>query len=330
MEKLQIWNNVADVLNYKMKSIDSVVAEIIANDYLSEFLSLRLWANRAYNTNNKEATQKYDIAKNKLPLITVSATMKDKRRTENIIHYNGLIVLDLDIKEYSLLKSRFEALKREVSQDFYTFLCFNSPRGKGLGLKVVVRVFLNERIEKINSELKNKDLSFEQREMLIEELKDFHQTAYKSIKEYYETKYEIVLDNNAKSILGSCFLSADKDIVHNENSSLFKVIWAYCPAAQVNYTETKVNITNTESSKTAVLEAILKDFTKNCNGRNTATFYISMQAKHYDINEDEILNFVMQKWGDVDFTEKEARRAIRNGFKYTPYVQYEFRQINNI
>lgn len=56
---------------------------------------------------------------------------------------------------------------------------------------------------------------------------------------------------------------------------------------------------------------------------------IAMQAKHYNISENEILQYVMSKWGDTDFTEKEALRAIRNGFKYNPYTQYIFNSNNS-
>ena len=94
-----------------------------------------------------------------------------------------------------------------------------------------------------------------------------------------------------------------------------------------------MNIYNTfnynSTSNEEILEAILNDFTKNCSGRNTATFIIALQAKQYNISENEILSFVMRKWGDVDFTEKEAIRAIHNGFKYTPYVQYVFNSNNS-
>ena len=35
------------------------------------------------------------------------------------------------------------------------------------------------------------------------------------------------------------------------------------------------------------------------------------------------------EWGDDDFNEKEAIRAIKNGFKYTPYIQFEFHNQSN-
>lgn len=163
---------------------------------------------------------------------------------------------------------------------------------------------------------------------MIEEVKSFHSESYKAISKYYSKKFEIVLDSNAEAMQGCCFLSGDKDIYYNPNSSCFKIIWTYLKKEKPVY-NTYIDSNSNLSSSSEILEAILKDFTKNCSGRNSSTYIIAMQAKHYNISEYEVLNFVMSKWGDTDFTEKEALRAIRNGFKYNPYTQYIFNSNNS-
>lgn len=327
---IQIWASASDVVNNNYVSIESLVQMIKERELDSQIISLRQLNIKAIECKDKELKgelmKEYKTIKNKLPLITFSSYLKDYRDENHLYHYTGLIVLDVDLKENPTLPLRIKTLKRNISDCPNTFLMFDSPRGEGYGLKIVVRISLNSEIILCNKELK-KELDNSKRKELINTIKDFHYQAHQRIREYYSNKFDLEIDKGAKNFQGVCFLSGDIKLFINPNSSFFNIVWAKRKKEVIIYNSYDFNYSTT--SNTEILEGILKDFTKNCGGRNDATFAIAMQSKHYNISENEILSFVMNKWGDNDFDQKEALRAIRNGFKYNPYFQYSFNANNN-
>lgn len=327
-KEIQIWKSASDVYTNWYISTDELLKEIISFDYSPKIKKLRNVNKEYIDEGNLEKKKEYNYLKSKLPLITFTSHLKDYRDEKHLFHYTGYITLDIDFNDNKNLPYRFDVLKRNLNEDLYTFICFTSPKGVGYGLKVVVKVKINERINQINKELKNESLDCLKRKSLMAEVKSFHSESYKAISKYYSEKYEIVLDSNAEATMGACFMSGDKDIYYNANSSLFNVAWLYVPPKKQNLNKL-IDNNFTSTSSCEILDSILNVFLKNCNGRNHATYLLAMQAKYYNISENEILQYVMSKWGDDDFNEKEARRAIKNGFKYTPYSQFEFHNQSN-
>lgn len=327
---VQIWASASDVVNNNYVSIESLVQMIKERELDSQIISLRELNIKEIECKDNELKgelmKEYKTIKNKLPLITFSSYLKDYRDENHLEHYTGLIILDIDLKENPNLPLRIATLKRNISDCQNTFLMFDSPRGEGYGLKIVIRISLNSEIFRCNEELK-KELDNNKRKELNETVKDFHHQAHQRIREYYSNKFDLMIDQGAKNFQGVCFLSGDSKVFFNPNSSLFNIVWAKREKETSKYNSISYDYSTT--SNTEILEAILKDFTKNCGGRNDATFMIAMQAKHYNISENEILSFVMNKWGDIDFDQKEATKAIRNGFTRNPYVQYIFNANNN-
>ncbi|MBP1645674.1 MAG: hypothetical protein H6Q16_1249 [Bacteroidetes bacterium] len=327
LPKVQIWASASDVVNNNYVSIDKLVQMIIERELDSSIISLRQLNIKEIDCKDKELKKEYKFTKNRLPLITFTFHLKDYRDENHLNYYTGYIVLDADLKENPNLPLRIKNIKRNISDCPYTFLMFDSPRGEGFGLKVVLRTFLNSEIVKCNEELK-KEMDNKKRKNLIDTIKDFHFQVHKRSREYYSNKFDLLFDQGAKNFQGVCFLSGDSNIYYNPNSSLLKIVWAKKEKETTTFnTYNDFNFSTTSNND--ILEAILKDFIKNCSGRNSATFLLAVQAKYYNISENEILNFVMNKWGDDDFNQKEALRAIRNGFKYTPYVQYIFNNNNS-
>ncbi|MDD2576781.1 MAG: BT4734/BF3469 family protein [Bacteroidales bacterium] len=329
--KVQVWRSARDVRNYKYLTLDELANIIASRENDKTIIGLRNLNTKYVETGNLEYKIQYDLLKPKLPLCTLTSNMDNYRNEKHIHNFLGLCVLDIDIKDNPLLPKIIKSLKNKFSNSPLTLLNLTSPRGEGYGLKVVVKIYLNEVILQCNEELNNcKDAK--RREELVEIIKDFYSVAHKSIRDYFinmfNDDYTIVFDTNAKNIQGEAFLSGDANVYYNPNSSPFQVAWVK-KEKKVPQMNTYNTFNYTATSNDEILEAILNDFTKNCNGRNMATFNIALQAKHYNISENEILSFVMNKWGDTDFNEKEALRAIRNGFKYTPYVQYVFNSNNS-
>lgn len=329
--KVQVWRSARDVRNYKYLTLDELANIIASRENDKTIIKLRKLNRKYVETGNLEYKIQYDLLKPKLPLCTLTSNMDNYRDEKHIYNFLGLCVLDIDIKDNPLLPKIIDSLKNKFSNSPLILMMNDSPRSEGYGLKVVVKIYLNKEIVRCNEELNNcKDAK--RREELVEIIKDFYSVAHKSIRDYFINKfkddYTIVFDTNAKNIQGEAFLSGDANVYYNPNSSPFKVAWVK-KEKKVPQMNTYNTFNYSSTSNDEILEAILNDFTKNCNGRNMATFNIALQAKHYNIGENEILSFVMRKWGDVDFNEKEALRTIRNGFKYTPYVQYVFNSNNS-
>lgn len=163
MNEIQIWENAYEVKEYISLPLEDIWGKTIANAYSGDYLAMQSIALRIEktedNTKKAELKNKYDALKEKLPLLTFSTYMPKYRSAKKMMHYTGLIVLDADLKENPFLPNRIDVIKRNICDNRYTLMCFDSPKGKGRGLKIVVKTFLKDRIKTINQELKKEDLN---------------------------------------------------------------------------------------------------------------------------------------------------------------------------
>lgn len=326
---VQVWQSASNVTEYQIVSYENLVDMIINFESNPIIIKMRDLTKEYYSTGEVSLKNEYDRLKNKLPLITFTCYLKDYRKVDNLDQYTGDIVLDIDYKDNPELEQRFDALRRGIQDNSYTHLCFNSPKGYGYGLKIVVRVRLNERIKEINNLLKEEEVDPMDRDKLLEELKDFHKTAYKQVSKYYTEKYNFIGDSNAEALMGACFLSGDKEVYYNASSSLFNVSWVYSPKPKqvFNFTPIDTSIPSFE-----LMDKIINQFFKGeINGRNRTVFNLAMQVKYYGVSQNEVIQYAMNRFGASDFTEREIQRCVQNAFKneYTPINQFIINQSNN-
>lgn len=325
----QIWQKASNVTDYQIVSFEALVDMIAKLDDNTTLIKMRDLIQEYYSTGQERLKKEYDKLKPRLPLITFTSILDGYRDTKYLREYSGNIVLDIDYQDNPELGDRFDVLRRNIQDDLCTCLCFTSPKGKPNGLKIVVRVRLNERIKEINNLLKKDDLEPVEREKFIEEVKDFHKTAYKQVSKYYTEKYNFIGDSNAEALMGACFLSGDKEVYYNASSSLFSVAWAYCPKQKQIF-----NFTPIDNSLPAyeIMDKIINQFFKGeINGRNCTVFNLAMQVKYYGVSQNEVIQYAMNRFGASDFDEKEITRAVRNAFKkeYIPIHQFIINQSNN-
>lgn len=327
---VQIWKNASNVTEYQIVSYETLVDMIVKFESNPILIRMRDLTKKYFSTGDESLKIEYDKLKPQLPLISFTSNLKDYRNTKYLNEYTGDIVLDIDYQDNPELEQRFDALRRGIQDNSYTHLCFNSPKGYGYGLKIVVKVGLKERILEINNLLKKDDLEPMDRDKLIEEVKDFHKTAYQQVSKYYSGKYDFITDKNAEAIMGACFLSGDKDVYYNPNSSYFNIEWTYCPKPKQvvrEYSESTPNIPNNQLMD----DIIDKFFIGKINGRNQTVFDLAKHVKFYGVSEDEVVQYAMNRFGASDFTEREIRRAVKNGYKneYKPVNQYMIDNPNN-
>lgn len=326
---VQIWKNASNVTDSQIVSCETLVDMIVKFESNPIIIKMRDLIKEYYSTGEERLKKEYDRLKTKLPLITITSILKDYRSERYLRKYTWYIVLDIDYQDNPELEHRFDVLRRNIEGDLYTCLCFASPKGKPNGLKIVVRVKLNERIKEINNLLKKDDLEPVEREKLIEEVKDFHKTAYKQVSKYYTEKYNFIGDSNAEALMGACFLSGDKEVYYNASSSLFNVAWVYCPKQKQVF-----NFTPIDNSLPAyeIMDKIINQFFKGeINGRNRTVFNLALQVKYYGVTQSEVIQYAMNRFGASDFTEREIQRCVQNAFKneYTPINQFIINQSNN-
>lgn len=326
---VQIWQKASNVTDYQIFSCKTLVEKILRFESNPILIKMRDLIKEYYSTGDEDLKKQYDRLKPQLPLITFTSILDGYRDTKYLNEYTGYIVLDIDYQDNTELEHRFDVLRRNIQDDLYTCLCFTSPKGKPNGLKIVVRVRLNERIKEINNLLKKDDLEPVEREKFIEEVKDFHKTAYKQVSKYYTEKYNFIGDSNAEALMGACFLSGDKEVYYNTSSSLFNVAWVYCPK-----TKQVFNFTPIDNSLPAyeLMDKIINQFFKGeINGRNCTVFNLAMQVKYYGVSQSEVIQYAMNRFGASDFNEKEIRRCVQNAYKneYVPINQFIINQSNN-
>lgn len=136
---------------------------------------------------NTADAAKRDELKKKLPAVTWSGTFK-KRQAKELIAYTGLICLDIDKLEPSVLK----LVKKRLNADAHTFLLFTSPSGNGLKV-IFYHTYGPEK----------------------------HLELFLQMQEYVETMYGVEVDEKCKDINRLCFLSYDEDAHLNEKVQPF-------------------------------------------------------------------------------------------------------------
>lgn len=327
---VQKWKLASATKDFVVFDLEELVSQIISNDTNPYFIEMRKYIEEFYETGDEKLKQMYEQMKAQLPLLSITSVMYPKRSDFNIIDYTGLIVLDIDDKDNEHLRGKYDLVKNIVSNDLYTQMAFYSPKGKNYGLKIIVKIKLPQAIKDINLRLKE-DISDEERKLLIEKLKSFHKTTYTFVENYYSKKYELNIDKCATKTQGGTYVSGDSNPYFNPNSSVFEIIWAYCPKPKQVLREYCKSSTLSIPCYQLMDNIIEKYFKGNITGRNYTVFQLAMQVKFYGVSQDEVIQYSMNRFGASDFDEKEITRCVRNGFKneYTPDNQYMIDNSNN-
>lgn len=119
-----------------------------------------------------------------------------KRAAEALKKYEGIIVIDIDH-----ITGDIQELKREISNDPYTYAVFISPSGDGL--KTLVKLpLIGDTIDGVIYH---------------------HGTAFDALKQYYNFRYSVEIDKRCRDLARCCFGSYDPEIYVNEGSRLFDV-----------------------------------------------------------------------------------------------------------
>ena len=150
---------------------------------------------RKYKPTNIELSKKY---KSTLPAVTFCGTFKEKRNLESCVHYNNVMVIDIDHIDENLMEVYAQCLK----DDPYIAAYWRSPSGDGY--KGLVHLQYDEEVEKL-------------------ELKDRHKVAFRQLLKYLLAKYGIELDDSGSDIPRLCYMCWDPELHVKDEAEIYYV-----------------------------------------------------------------------------------------------------------
>lgn len=171
--------------NFTVTSADGVMQSIITGQWAETINYLRTLNKDEYKAEKKRI----------VPAVTWSGVFEPGTRSiESLKAYSGLVVLDLDGIDVTLL----DPLKSQLATDPYVRYCFTSP--SGVGLKIVVQV-----------DTLGKD----------------HRAAWLHLVDVFEKKYLVKFDVSGKDVSRLCYVSFDPTAIFNQKNEVFKVDLKY-------------------------------------------------------------------------------------------------------
>lgn len=177
--RLSIFTNAFDTEGTET-SLDVELSDIKNGKYRQEIGNCRT---ALLQEKNKELYNKF---KSKLKAVTFCGYFENGRKLSNLIHYNQLIVIDIDDLD------NMEAIKAILIKDKFIMALWDSP--SSLGLKGLI---------KVNSNIDN------------------HKDFFLSLSIYFFQQYNIRLDKSGSDITRLCYVSFDENIYFNYFSEIF-------------------------------------------------------------------------------------------------------------
>ena len=163
--------------------------QIMLYDNVKRIVGRQAFITEVINDIRTKSERKNITDKKKLPVAYFSANhISGRKENENVTQHSGLIICDIDIDDNP--ETDFIHLKKDICNDKYTYVCFNSPRG---GIKAIV-------VTNIKS-------------------KELHQPYFESVKQHFLKKYHLSkIDPSGCNIARACWLPYDNQCYFNPNS----------------------------------------------------------------------------------------------------------------
>jgi hypothetical protein len=131
----------------------------------------------------------YAEAKRALPNFTASGTFT-ARKDAALLAHSGLLCLDIDAKDANAAVD-FEAARRAIEADSYTYACFVSAGGRGMCVLVPIPA-------------------------------DDHKGSFRALAMYYQQEHKLAVDEACKNVSRIRFVSYDPALYLNEQAATFQ------------------------------------------------------------------------------------------------------------
>ncbi len=223
----------------------------------------------------------YDKDKKCLSYFTVSGIFKDKRKSQNIEIYTGLIVLDIDklasIEEAERLK------KYLVKKCPFVLSIFISPSGKGL--KIIIPTDNKE----------GKD--------------ETHKRYFKALLQYFKKAFELKVDSSGSDIARACFVSYDPNIYIN---------WKCCMFTLEQNTESTSSTTLTDEQE--IFDRCVKAMENKGQTfvegkRHDFIFHLACICNRYGLHETFTKSAIIAQYGHLMNDQNHHLKTIQNVYE---------------
>lgn len=172
-------------------TIQDLLGQIKGQQYKDKVTSLRA----LLADNDLEA---YTMQKRNLPAVTFCGTFDRIRKKEHLLAYNDLLVVDID----KLSIPEKERVRQVLQKDPYVFAFWLSPSGNGF--KGLISLDFQFELERA-------------------ELEQAHKSAFHAITSYFESQYQVELDESGSDLTRLCFLSYDPGLVIKSTAKQFPI-----------------------------------------------------------------------------------------------------------
>ena len=138
----------------------------------------------------------YSQAKKNLPAIAFCGEFKGGHSKSNLVHYNNLLVFDID----NLLKENMSSIRSVLSADKYVLSLWESP--SGLGYKGLIRIDYKE---------------------LSDDLDSCYKKAFECVDSYFMEQYNVEIDKSCSDFSRICYVCWDEKLYLNMSAQCFIV-----------------------------------------------------------------------------------------------------------
>ncbi|MCL1663328.1 hypothetical protein M2T78_03625 [Elizabethkingia ursingii] len=280
--RLNLWNDFSKHKTYQ--SLSEIYVNIRDGTYKNEIQRIRTFL---YDGEVESAKKE----KNELLAFTTTGIFHNKRsrKSENLIKYNGLVVLDIDkLKNHDEVDKVFN--KAILVEE--TKMVFRSP--SGLGIKIIVET------NNTNPNL--------------------HTTVYKKVVEYYQKILGVEFDTQTCDIARLCFVSYDENAYWNLESKILEIPQEETKVTTLEKDDDKFNL----SMEIAIeFTGNLQKFTEN--NRNN---FVSLLAKNccgYGLNQNLVLDYCIKKYVEDGFDEQEVSYIVSNSYERNQFGKWKAR-----
>ncbi len=139
---------------------------------------------------NKGNIIEYKKQKKNLSAVTFSGIFKDSRKTEELINYSKVLVIDID----NVDNRHIENIKHELFSFDFVFSCWLSPSGSGI--KVLI---------KLDSD------------------SNYHKIAFDQVTEQIESISKLEIDKSGSDLTRLCFVSYDENLLLKSGAKIFQI-----------------------------------------------------------------------------------------------------------
>lgn len=244
------------------------------------------WEKEVTDIRNYEEKNLKKILKEKLPAVTFAGVFEDSKKDNNLVHYNHLMVADIDKVTSKQLKS----LKDKLKHNPYVLAYFVSPN---YGLKVVIPVDAVEHKHNTDS--------------------------FYCVEKMFKDMYNIQIDKSGKNLARLCFVSYDPELFYNPDCLVLPIESNFNPEdgfVKVN-TESVDLIPTNDANK--ILETCIKMVKASKTGRyvkgnrNKYVFVLSCLMCEFGVNYEQSLHLIFERYNSLGFPE--VRNTVASAFR---------------